>query len=92
MQRDHRPNAEAAGGAERSRAKHVTAVQMQDLGFGGTQKVGKERLMAEAGSEEKRQVMLEDSYHVATMDNDLPVIVAESLSFVRAHAPMSSAG
>ena len=48
------------------------------------------RLMEDAGSTDKQQVMLEDSYHVATMDNDLPRIVAESLSFVRAHAPMST--
>jgi carboxylesterase len=47
------------------------------------------RLMAEAGSSDKRQVWLEDSYHVATLDNDLPLIVEESLSFMRAHAPVS---
>jgi carboxylesterase len=51
-----------------------------------------ERLMAGAASTDKRQVVLEDSYHVATMDNDLPLIVEESLAFVRAHAPMPSAG
>jgi carboxylesterase len=44
------------------------------------------RLMERAGSAEKRQVWLEDSYHVATMDNDLPVIVEESLSFIRSRA------
>ena len=33
------------------------------------------RLMAGAGSTDKRQVWLEDSYHVATLDNDLPTIV-----------------
>jgi carboxylesterase len=46
-----------------------------------------ERLLAGAGSADKRQVWLEDSFHVATLDNDLPTIVAESLTFVRAHAP-----
>jgi esterase/lipase len=46
-----------------------------------------ERLMAEAPSTDKRQIWLEDSYHVATMDNDYPVIVEESLSFIRSHAP-----
>ena len=50
------------------------------------------RLMEQAGSTDKRQVMLEDSYHVATMDNDLPTIVSETLGFVRTHAPMPSAG
>jgi carboxylesterase len=54
--------------------------------------VNSERLMAGAGTADKRQVVLEDSYHVATMDNDLPRIIEESLSFVRAHAPMPSAG
>jgi carboxylesterase len=46
-----------------------------------------ERLMAEARSADKRQIWLEDSYHVATMDNDFPVIVEESLKFIRSHAP-----
>jgi carboxylesterase len=31
--------------------------------------------------------VLDDSYHVATLDNDAPVIFAGSLDFVRAHAP-----
>jgi carboxylesterase len=46
-----------------------------------------ERLMTEAPSTDKRQVWLEDSYHVATMDNDFPLIVEESLKFIRSHAP-----
>ena len=45
------------------------------------------RLMEAAASDDKRQVWLEDSFHVATIDNDLPVIVDESLRFIRAHAP-----
>jgi carboxylesterase len=45
------------------------------------------RLMTEAPSSDKRQVWLEDSFHVATMDNDFPVIVDESLTFIRAHTP-----
>jgi carboxylesterase len=44
-----------------------------------------ERLMDGAGTTDKRQVILEDSFHVATMDNDLPRIVEESLAFVQAH-------
>jgi carboxylesterase len=51
-----------------------------------------ERLIAEAATTDKRQVMLEDSYHVATMDNDLPRIIEETLDFVRAHAPAPSSG
>jgi carboxylesterase len=43
------------------------------------------RLMAGASSADKRQIWLEDSYHVATMDNDLPVIIEESLAFIKAH-------
>lgn len=46
------------------------------------------RLLAEAASEDKRQVWLEDSFHVATLDNDLPRIVEESLAFVRRVAPV----
>jgi carboxylesterase len=45
-----------------------------------------QRLMDAAGSTDKRQVWLEDSFHVATLDNDLPRIVDESLAFARAHA------
>ncbi len=51
-----------------------------------------ERLMSGAGSADKRQVWLENSYHVATLDNDFPVIVAESLAFVRDHVPAASGG
>jgi carboxylesterase len=51
-----------------------------------------ERLMQQAASADKRQVVLEDSFHVATMDNDLPLIVSETLTFVRERAPMTSAG
>ena len=46
-----------------------------------------ERLMTEAQSADKHQIWLEDSFHVATMDNDFPVIVEESLKFIRSHAP-----
>ncbi|MCW2621182.1 MAG: hypothetical protein JWL64_784, partial [Frankiales bacterium] len=31
--------------------------------------------------------ILEDSYHVATLDNDAPEIFRASLEFVHAHAP-----
>jgi len=43
------------------------------------------RLMEGAGTADKRQIVLEDSYHVATMDNDLPRIVEETLAFIKAH-------
>lgn len=43
------------------------------------------RLMEAAASTDKRQVILEDSYHVATMDNDLPLIIDESLKFIHGH-------
>jgi len=49
-----------------------------------------ERLIEHAGSADKRQIVLEDSYHVATMDNDLPRIVEETLAFIRARAPLSA--
>jgi carboxylesterase len=44
------------------------------------------RLMSGTGSTDKRQVWLEDSFHVATLDNDLPVIIDESLAFIQAHS------
>jgi carboxylesterase len=49
-----------------------------------------EHLIAAAASTRKQHVWLEDSYHVATMDNDLPVIVDQTLSFVRSLAPLSA--
>jgi carboxylesterase len=50
-----------------------------------------EHLMANAGSADKRHVWLEDSFHVATLDNDLPRIIDESLAFVRAHSAAATA-
>lgn len=49
------------------------------------------RLLVEgcAGGRVEERV-LEDSYHVATLDNDAPQIFAESLAFVRAHAPAAA--
>jgi carboxylesterase len=42
------------------------------------------------GAVEER--VLENSYHVATLDNDAPTIFEGSLEFVRTHAPASSPG
>ena len=42
-----------------------------------------------AGRHEER--VLDDSYHVATLDNDAPAIFAGSLDFVRRHAPAVTA-
>jgi len=44
-----------------------------------------ERLMTASGSTDKQQIWLEDSFHVATLDNDLPVIIEQSLAFMQAH-------
>jgi carboxylesterase len=51
-----------------------------------------DRLLAGATSQDKQHVVLEDSYHVATMDNDLPRIISGTLDFVRARTPIASAG
>jgi carboxylesterase len=42
------------------------------------------------GTVEER--VLENSYHVATLDNDAPAIFEGSLQFVRTHAPAASSG
>lgn len=47
-------------------------------------------ILEHVSSEVRREVWLEDSYHVATLDNDLPLIIDESLAFVRDHAPLVS--
>jgi carboxylesterase len=44
-----------------------------------------ERLMAGVSSTDKKQIWLEDSYHVATLDNDLPLIIEASLTFIQSH-------
>jgi carboxylesterase len=43
------------------------------------------QLIAEALSARPEEISLEDSYHVATLDNDLPKIITESLRFIAAH-------
>ena len=40
-------------------------------------------LLEKVSSTDVREVLLEDSYHVATLDNDAPVIFENSLEFVR---------
>jgi carboxylesterase len=51
------------------------------------------RLLREgASSTEVTEVMLDDSYHVATLDNDAPAIFAGSLEFVRIHTSAPAAG
>ena len=42
-------------------------------------------LMRAVSSPVRREVVLEDSYHVATLDNDAPRIVEESLEFFASH-------
>ena len=39
-------------------------------------------VLGRAGSAEKREILLPESYHVATLDNDAPRIFAESAEFV----------
>ena len=51
------------------------------------------RLLREgASSTEVTEVILEDSYHVATLDNDAPAIFAGSLEVVRTHTSAAAAG
>jgi esterase/lipase len=49
-----------------------------------------EALLAGVSSTDATEVRLEDSYHVATLDNDAPRIFRESAAWIRAHA--ASAG
>jgi esterase/lipase len=43
-------------------------------------------LLDGVSSEDVTQVKLEDSYHVATLDNDAPMMFARTVEWVRAHA------
>ncbi|MGY1813146.1 alpha/beta hydrolase [Blastococcus sp. SYSU D00820] len=49
-------------------------------------------LMAGIGSTDATEVLLEDSYHVATLDNDAPRIFAGSVDWIRARVPAREAG
>ncbi len=49
-------------------------------------------LLSETSAGVVEERVLEDSYHVATLDNDAPTIFAGSLDFVRSHAPAASTG
>jgi carboxylesterase len=42
-------------------------------------------ILEHVGAEEKRLVWLENSYHVATLDNDKELIAEETLRFIQAH-------
>ena len=43
-------------------------------------------LLRSVSTKDVREIVLTESYHVATLDNDAPTIFEESLAFVRAHA------
>ena len=49
-------------------------------------------VLENVSSTDRRHILLADSYHVATLDNDAPQIFADSLTFVRTHAPSLSGG
>jgi len=44
-----------------------------------------EYVLQRIASQEKRQLWLENSYHVATLDNDKNLILQESLNFIKSH-------
>lgn len=45
-------------------------------------------LLQHLGSGDKRLVLLEDSYHMITLDNDRRQVIAEITQFLRQHAPL----
>jgi carboxylesterase len=47
-------------------------------------------ILAGLGSSQVEERVLEDSYHVATLDNDAPAIFAGSAEFVRAHSSVGT--
>lgn len=47
-------------------------------------------ILANVGSKDTTEIWLEDSYHVATLDNDAPLIFDSSVEFVRRVAAASS--
>jgi carboxylesterase len=49
-------------------------------------------LLEGARSAEVRERILENSFHVATLDSDAPAIFGETLDFIRAHSPAPAVG
>jgi carboxylesterase len=49
-------------------------------------------LQARATSTSVREVILEDSYHVATLDNDAPAIYSGSVDFIQSLTTPATAG
>jgi carboxylesterase len=49
-------------------------------------------LLEGARSAEVRERILENSFHVATLDSDAPAIFDETLDFIRTHSPAHAAG
>ena len=47
-------------------------------------------LLSAVSSTDVREIVLEDSYHVATLDNDADLIFRESLAFVRSHSAVQA--
>jgi len=39
-------------------------------------------VLGKISSEDVQEILLENSYHVATLDNDAPLIFAESVKFI----------
>ena len=68
----------AAALARRARPGDIAVLEHLDLD--GT---SARMLLDKVSSTDVREVLLEDSYHVATLDNDAPVIFENSLEFVR---------
>ena len=54
--------------------------------------VNSEVLLAGIGSMDKTDVLLHDSYHVATLDNDAPKIFEGSVEWIRERVPAREAG
>ncbi|MGY1747396.1 alpha/beta hydrolase [Blastococcus sp. SYSU D00695] len=48
-------------------------------------------LLAGVSSADTTEVLLEDSYHVATLDNDAPRVFAESVAWIRERVPATGA-
>lgn len=61
------------------RSMHEWALRLADAGY----TVAVQRTI---GSKHKALVKLEDSFHVATMDNDKELIFAKTLGFIATHA------
>ena len=80
-----------AGGVRRPAQDHLPGARLpQPRSTTSSSRSAARRCSRGSPAARVEERVLENSYHVATLDNDAPTIFAGSLDFVRAHAPAAA--